>query len=60
VQQQAATECQGRDDVGLVQEHHGFAKALALLNDFYNLLDAMGRGERQLDLPEDDNMEAGA
>jgi hypothetical protein len=50
----------GRKRLGLVEEHHGFAEALALLHHLDNLFDALGRGEGQLDLAENDNMEAGA
>jgi hypothetical protein len=50
----------GEDDIGLFHEHDGFAKALALGHDFDNLFAALRRGEGQLDLAIDQQMEASA
>lgn len=41
----------GGDDIGLVEEHHGLAEALALLHHLDDLFDALGRGEGHLTWP---------
>jgi hypothetical protein len=60
VQQQRVGQRLGEDDVGLFHEHDGFAEALALLQDLDDLLAALLRGEGQLDLAVDQQVEAAA
>ena len=60
VQQQAVCERLREDDVGLVEEHQRLAEARAGAHDLDHLLDALRRGEAELDLAVDDDVKADA
>src|SRR5574343_255953 len=60
VQEQAVAQGLRRNDMGLVEKHHGLAEALPLLHHIDDLFGAAGRDEGKLHLPENDDMKAGA